>query len=125
MIDNVPLNNRVDNESNPDFGRGGFLLHPGTISHGCVTIFTPRSVKDGGNPDLQNFGNERYQEYNVVKNIMNATTKKEVTTYDGRWSTLKNLFGYHGTKRMDYGTFEVIQSTGTEKIQDITNDKSE
>ncbi len=116
--DDVPFNNRYDKYGSPDDGRSGFLLHPGSISHGCVTI----------NFCSPEYFSERNYEWGMVAAIMSKTTTDFVLTTGGKFSTLRNLFGkYGGTQREWFGKMHVISSNpaNPDSVPDVTKDQNE
>lgn len=116
--DDVPFNNIYDKPGSPDNGRSGFLLHPGSISHGCITInfCSPEYIM------------ERNFEWGLVEAIMDKTTTSSVLTTGGKFSSLRNLFGkYGGTEREWFGKLHVISSdqANPDSVPDVTEDTSE
>jgi hypothetical protein len=83
-VDDNRFNNMMDSN-----GRNGFLLHPGTISKGCVTI--------------DKFNKDRSFEWNTLRLIMGWNPQVRVPDRQGRQ-------GYNPFSYSDYyGTLKVIK----------------
>lgn len=100
-IDSSRYDDENQGQTNADGDtRSGYRLHLGNLSHGCVTIADPNG--------------DRKEEFGVLQNILQNTSKTEVPKREG-------MQKYNpSSTRMKYGEIKVV---GKDRVQEVKKDE--